>query len=164
MTNDAGAKIIAKWLGFAWDGLSEGRISEKGFPIFPLTDYKFQGGKQDLRDLAEAILSAAPTASATVPVAWTTKENVKALQTHPKITNAMWGLPNGRINVPLFAAPPLPKEDGLREAEKTIARLARQINHLRRSLEKISSPTQTEGLLWWQIEARAALAAREPKP
>lgn len=32
---------------------------------------------------------------------------------------------------------------------------------LRDALGKISSPTQTEGLLWWQVEARAALDATE---
>lgn len=34
------------------------------------------------------------------------------------------------------------------------------IDRMRKALEKISSPTQTTDLLWWQIEARAALAAQ----
>lgn len=34
---------------------------------------------------------------------------------------------------------------------------------LRDALVKISSPTQTEGLLWWQTEARAALGTSDTK-
>lgn len=32
-----------------------------------------------------------------------------------------------------------------------------EIERLREALTKLSSPTQTAGLLWWQVEARAAL-------
>lgn len=34
-----------------------------------------------------------------------------------------------------------------------------QLEEARKVLERISSPTQTEGLLWWQIEARAFLSS-----
>lgn len=71
------------------------------------------------RDIAQLADKSAPSlqSTAAVPAAWTTKESFEALQTHPKMASSMWGKPNGRINVPLFAAPPLPKEDGLREVE-----------------------------------------------
>jgi hypothetical protein len=45
--------------------------------------------------------------------------------------------------------------DAIRRAEAAEARIATA----RDALEAISSPTQTEGLLWWQIRAREALAA-----
>ena len=57
---DAIAKDIASWLGYAWDGLRDERITDKGFPIWTfdgLGQKKFQGGKQDLRDLAEKIIA-----------------------------------------------------------------------------------------------------------
>lgn len=41
-------------------------------------------------------------------------------------------------------------------------RQAGEIVRLRQALERISSPTQTKGLLWWQIEARAALGKGPP--
>jgi len=60
---DAGAKLLASWLGYAWEGLTEARASERpsgSYPIFCHTQFgwQFQGGKQDLRDLAESILAA----------------------------------------------------------------------------------------------------------
>lgn len=45
---------------------------------------------------------------------------------------------------------------------KVIAKLANEINTLRRALEKIASPSQTDSLLWWQIEARTALSKDRP--
>ncbi|MDP8249590.1 hypothetical protein [Pseudochrobactrum saccharolyticum] len=47
--------------------------------------------------------------------------------------------------IPLYASP-TPAADLKAENER-----------LREALTKISSPTQTAGLLWWQVEARAAL-------
>jgi hypothetical protein len=44
--------------------------------------------------------------------------------------------------------------------ERTLA-AENEVIGLRTALEKIASPTQTTDLLWWQIEARAALAASE---
>lgn len=37
------------------------------------------------------------------------------------------------------------------------AALREEVERLRQALEKISSPSQTQKLLWWQIEAREAL-------
>lgn len=51
---DAGAKQIAHWLGYRWDGLAEGRIGDREFPIWTSSG-RFQGGKQDLRDLATTV-------------------------------------------------------------------------------------------------------------
>jgi hypothetical protein len=54
------AKDIASWLGYGWEGLRDGRITDRGFPIWAfdgLGHKHFQGGKQDLRDLAEKIIA-----------------------------------------------------------------------------------------------------------
>lgn len=40
---------------------------------------------------------------------------------------------------------------------RIMAEAADRIERLEKALERISSPTQTTDLLWWQIEARAAL-------
>lgn len=42
--------------------------------------------------------------------------------------------------------------------------LEARIDRLERALHKIASPTQTEDLLWWQIEARQALGKEEAAP
>lgn len=55
---DAAAKALAKWIGYAWDGLSEGRIIDKGFRPWHYSHAggkQFQGGKEDLRDMARHI-------------------------------------------------------------------------------------------------------------
>lgn len=55
---DAAAKLLACWIGYSWDGISEGRIADRGFGqwAFNGTGHRsFQGGKQDLRDLALSI-------------------------------------------------------------------------------------------------------------
>ena len=60
---DAAAKILAHWVGYAWDGLSEGRIGDRGYPQWArngIGSLGFQGGRQDLRDLAEKITKATP--------------------------------------------------------------------------------------------------------
>lgn len=44
-----------------------------------------------------------------------------------------------------------------RERMRSIAAYA---DRLEKALERISSPTQSTDLLWWQIEARAALEAQ----
>ncbi|QRM44013.1 hypothetical protein [Rhizobium sp. BG4] len=49
--------------------------------------------------------------------------------------------------------------DCLEYAATNLAEQASEIDRLRAALTKISSPTQTTGLLWWQVEARAALSA-----
>lgn len=59
---EAAARIITKWLGYAWDGLHDGRVTDKGFPVFihhSQTGWKFQGHKGDMIDLARAALKAA---------------------------------------------------------------------------------------------------------
>lgn len=64
MTNDTdpdtGAKLLARWIGYAWEGLQEGRIADRGYPQWAfngLNHRQFQGGKQDLRDLAAEIVA-----------------------------------------------------------------------------------------------------------
>jgi hypothetical protein len=50
---DAAAKLLAEWIGYAWDGLREGRI--ESYPQWShnqVMGRMFQGRKQDLRDLA----------------------------------------------------------------------------------------------------------------
>ena len=57
---DAMAKRIAEWFGFEWDSLRDGRISERGFKVWGFTGIghrTFQGGKEDLRDLATEIIA-----------------------------------------------------------------------------------------------------------
>lgn len=58
---DTGAKLIAEWIGSLWDGIRDGRIGDRGYPQWGCDDIghrKFQGGKQDLRDLAASIAAA----------------------------------------------------------------------------------------------------------
>lgn len=57
--NDIGAKLIAEFIGYSWDGLREGRI--EGFPVL-VPGGTFQGGKQDLRDIAEKVAAEATAA------------------------------------------------------------------------------------------------------
>lgn len=47
------------------------------------------------------------------------------------------------------------------QLQKQCATHHRMLAAARKRLEKIASLTQTEGLLWWQIEAREALAAMD---
>lgn len=51
---EAVAKIITKWLGYSWDGLDEGRVTDRGFPVFA-GDRSFQGRKGDMLALAAEI-------------------------------------------------------------------------------------------------------------
>ncbi|WP_421930064.1 hypothetical protein [Nitratireductor rhodophyticola] len=55
------AKHITNWLGFSWDGLHEGRVTDKGFPVFTHGQFgwAFQGHKGDMLDFAQAALLAA---------------------------------------------------------------------------------------------------------
>ena len=56
---DAMAKHIAAWLGYDWDGLRDGRITDRGFKVWAFSGIghkTFQGGKDDLRDLATEIV------------------------------------------------------------------------------------------------------------
>lgn len=43
-----------------------------------------------------------------------------------------------------------------------LSTLRARVARLEEALERIASRTQTEGLLWWQVEARAALAEQQP--
>lgn len=55
---DEGAKALAKWIGYKWEGITEGRIGDRGFDQWCFNGMghkQFQGGKQDLRDLAKKI-------------------------------------------------------------------------------------------------------------
>jgi hypothetical protein len=59
---EAAARHITKWLGFAWDDLHDGRVIEKGLPIFlhhSQFGWQFQGHKGDMIDLARIALKAA---------------------------------------------------------------------------------------------------------
>lgn len=58
---EAGARLIAKWLGYSWDGLHDGSVVAKGFPVFTHGQFgwKFQGHKDDVRDLVRDILALA---------------------------------------------------------------------------------------------------------
>lgn len=59
---EVAAKTITKWLGISWDGLRDGRVVEKGFPVFlhhSQTVWQFQGHKGDMIDIARAVLTAA---------------------------------------------------------------------------------------------------------
>lgn len=58
---DAGAKVLAEWIGYSWDGLREGRIADRGFRQWTTNGIGhtlYQGGRQDLRDLASKIVNA----------------------------------------------------------------------------------------------------------
>jgi hypothetical protein len=58
---EAAARYITKWLGFAWDSLHDGRVTDRGFPILTHGQFGwgFQGHKVDMIDLARAALKAA---------------------------------------------------------------------------------------------------------
>lgn len=58
---EAAARYITKWLGFSWDGLHDGRVTDKGFPIFTNGQFGwgFQGRRGDMLDLVRAALKAA---------------------------------------------------------------------------------------------------------
>ena len=55
------AKHITKWMGFSWKGLLDGRVTDKGFPVFTHGQFGrgFQGRKGDMLDLARTALLAA---------------------------------------------------------------------------------------------------------
>lgn len=50
------------------------------------------------------------------------------------------------------------------EAHRLLAKAAAENARLREALEKISSPTQSRDLLWWQLEARRALGQHPEAP
>lgn len=55
---DAAAKKLAEWIGYSWDGMREERIADRGYKQWAFNGIghkHFQGGKQDLRDLAAEI-------------------------------------------------------------------------------------------------------------
>lgn len=53
------AKLITEWLGYSWDGLGEGSVVAKGFPVWTHGEFGgFQGRKDDMRSLALATLHA----------------------------------------------------------------------------------------------------------
>lgn len=56
---DDGARYLARWIGYLWDGLREDRIVDRGFQPWAFNGIgqkHFQGGKEDLRDAVRAIL------------------------------------------------------------------------------------------------------------
>ncbi|RUM97884.1 hypothetical protein EET67_09705 [Pseudaminobacter arsenicus] len=60
---ETAARKLAAWLGYSWDGLDDGSIVGKGFPVFAFNQFGgrcFQGYKGDLIDFARELLSAAP--------------------------------------------------------------------------------------------------------
>lgn len=65
MDVDAGAKLLAKWIRYDWEGLRED--GPKGFPQWAhngIGTLHYQGGKQGLRDLAASIVLSTRPASA----------------------------------------------------------------------------------------------------
>lgn len=66
LDGDAGAKLLAGWINYSWDDMKEGRIGDKGYPQWCYNGaghLYFQGGKQDLRDLAGKIAALARRAA-----------------------------------------------------------------------------------------------------
>lgn len=60
---EVAAQCLAGWIGHAWSGLREGRASDRGYAQWAYNGLKervFQGGRQDLVDLAEQIVKLAP--------------------------------------------------------------------------------------------------------
>jgi hypothetical protein len=55
------AQGIAKFMGYAWDGLNTHSVVERGFPMFTHGQFgwQFQGGQPDLRNIARDLLVAA---------------------------------------------------------------------------------------------------------
>ena len=60
---EEGARVLAKWIGYAWDGLSERDISAEYPDWVGHSSLNMQGGKPALRKVAAAILSLAATRS-----------------------------------------------------------------------------------------------------
>lgn len=59
---EAAARKLASWMGYGWDGLNDGSIVEKGFPVFTFNQFggrRFQGYKGDLINFARELLAAA---------------------------------------------------------------------------------------------------------
>lgn len=57
---DDAAKKLAEWIGYSWDGIRDERIADKGFKPWcfdGLGHKKYQGGKEDLRDIVRDILA-----------------------------------------------------------------------------------------------------------
>ena len=81
-----GAKALAKWLGYKWDGLQEGRIVDRGYPVWAINaagSYQMQGDKGDLVDAVRAI-----AASAFAEIEALRAENA-ALRQDQRILNAL---------------------------------------------------------------------------
>lgn len=62
---EAVARHVTKWLGYSWEGLGEGSVVAKGFPVFTNGQFGwgFQGRQDDMRALARDLLTAAQEAS-----------------------------------------------------------------------------------------------------
>jgi hypothetical protein len=54
------ARIITEWLGYSWEGIEDGSVEDKGFPVFTNSQFGwvFQGRKGDMQRLAHRILAA----------------------------------------------------------------------------------------------------------
>lgn len=59
------------------------------------------------------------------PVAWTTHTIMQRLSLEPKVAGSIWGLPNGKINVPLYALSAIPTD-----VERLTQELRREFSHL----------------------------------
>ena len=58
---DAGAKIIAEWLGYSWDGLRDESAVRRGYTEWAFNGIgqkQYQGGKEGLRELARRVAEA----------------------------------------------------------------------------------------------------------
>lgn len=74
------AKGVTSWLGYSWDDLSEGSVTEKGLPVFTYgqSGWTFQGRKDDMLDLGRELLEAAiPVESE--PAAYLREPGLRAL-------------------------------------------------------------------------------------
>lgn len=71
---DARAKVLANWLGYAWEGLRDGSCEDRGFPVWTRGQFglSFQGGQEDLRRLVDAIAALQQESPRTIvkPLEW----------------------------------------------------------------------------------------------
>jgi hypothetical protein len=84
------------------------------------------------------------------PVAWTGKAQLEANARYPKAGYTMWGQKAQSRDIPLYLAPAR-SDDALRAENE----------RLREALTRIACLSQDDNLLWWQVQARAALTSNE---
>ncbi|WP_019170724.1 WYL domain-containing protein [Pseudaminobacter salicylatoxidans] len=152
---DSTAQAITKWLGYAWDGLPEGSIIERGFPVFTHGQFgwKFQAHKDDMRNFARELIEAALRAAGE-PVAWQMRRR------RTDITDAQWSdweirerEPSDRSNYAEFEVRPLYTHPAPSDLE-------RELDEARAERDEWKNATQKYELTVNRLLAeRAALAA-----